>query len=145
MMDFGIGANGVSDQLVINGDNSGATLDFSFEGTGAFLFRLSDASGAGLSAAQVIGQSYKLVRLSSNSSTNYAWFAPQIKTVSGNGVRNIDGTYAVINDGTGNYLTFNATSFQPVPAPPAAVSLAIGAIVGLFGTLARRLRGRREV
>lgn len=36
-------------------------------------------------------------------------------------------------------------TFQPVPAPPAAVSLGIGGLVGLVGTGANRLRRRRRV
>lgn len=36
-------------------------------------------------------------------------------------------------------------TYQPVPAPPAAVSLGIGGLVGLVGTGANRLRRRRRV
>ncbi|MBC7805949.1 MAG: hypothetical protein H7145_07340 [Akkermansiaceae bacterium] len=34
--------------------------------------------------------------------------------------------------------------FQPVPAPPAAISLGIGGLVGLLGTGAGKLRARRK-
>jgi hypothetical protein len=35
-------------------------------------------------------------------------------------------------------------TFQPVPAPPAAVSLAIGGLVGMVGTGVSKMRARRR-
>lgn len=37
-------------------------------------------------------------------------------------------------------ISFTATSFQPVPAPPAAISLGIGGFIGLLGARVPRLR-----
>lgn len=59
--------------------------------------------------------------------------------------------YGINDDGTivGNGLfngveqTFVLTSFQPVPAPPAAVSLGIGSVVGLLGAGVNRSRRRK--
>lgn len=41
-------------------------------------------------------------------------------------------------------FVFTATQFQPVPAPPAAVSLGLGGLVGLAGVALRRLRSRKR-
>jgi hypothetical protein len=42
----------------------------------------------------------------------------------------------------GLFVKFNNATYQPVPAPPAAISLGIGSLVGMIGTSSRRLRSR---
>jgi hypothetical protein len=92
----------------------------------------------------VVGKQYRVARANVGG-FNYNPATHNILTLGTSEVGAIGGYWSVVNDGTSDYLTFSSTSFQPVPAPPAAVSLAIGGVVGLLGTRLRRLRAKKQM
>jgi autotransporter-associated beta strand protein len=134
--DIDLGLNGLSDTVSAD--------IFAFASAGNYTVRFFDGTaGNVLTEGDVVGKQFRVARASVGG-FNYNPATHNILTQGTGEVGAIGGNWSVVREGNSDYLTFSATTFQPVPAPPAAVSLAIGGMVGLVGTGLGRLRTRKS-
>ncbi len=116
-----------SDNVQVSGASASNVVDFVGYGT---------ANQAETTAVGALSNSTAAVRnfqTSGGNNVNY------VDTNNNSADFTISNTFGSQNGSTGNPFGSN---FQPVPAPPAAISLAIGGLVGLVGTGANKLRSR---
>jgi len=84
----------------------------------------------------------QLHTLTAVSTTNASFF--NFGTTAGAATNTLRFTVHNTNGPVMLYTQFTSETYQPVPAPPAAISLGIGSLVGMIGTGAARMRRQRN-
>ncbi len=81
------------------------------------------------------------IRTTANVPSSYTFSDSAVGGFTGGGTQ----TFSIVwrNDPQPSSISFDV-NFQPVPAPPAAISLGIGGLVGLMSTSVAKLRSRRR-